>query len=410
MQIEPFRVAVPQEIIDDLHERLKRTRWPDEVQQSGWRYGANLSYMKELANYWLTQFDWRAQEQQINSFANYQAVVDGLRIHFIHEHGKGLNPIPLLVTHGWPSSFVEMLKIIPLLTDPLSHDGKESDSFDVIVPSVPGYGFSEHPLQAGMTRWRVADLWKKLMEGLGYQRFGMQANDIGAVISSWLSLDYPESVIGFHTMMPTFPAPFFDESRPSMTDAEKVFQAVLEAWDREEGAYDAVQATRPQTLAYGLNDSPVGLMAWIVEKWRAWTDPKGNIEDYFSKDELLTNVMIYWVTETANSSVRSYFERAHDTRKLRPDEQIHVPTGVALSMEAVQRAPREWVQRRYADLRRWTEFDKGGHFLAMEQPEILANEIREFFFASFDDFDIFLNPTRGSKPTSTGISAQGVGW
>ena len=379
MQIEPFKISIHQEILDDLRERLQRTRWPDEVHQADWRYGANLEYMKELANYWLTKFDWRTQEQWINSFANYQTLVSDLHIHFIHERGKGPNPIPLLITHGWPSSFVEMLKLIPLLTDPANHGGDASDAFDVIVPSVPGFGFSERPLQAGMTRWRVAEIWAKLMDELGYPRFGLHANDIGAVISSWLSLDFPERVIGFHTMMPTFPPPSFDENAPPMTEIEKNFKAVVDAWDQDEGGYNAIQTTRPQTLAYGLNDSPAGLMAWIVEKWRAWTDPDGNIEDYFSKDELLTNVMIYWATETANSSVRSYYERAHDSRTLAPNEKIRVPTGVALTMETVQRAPQEWVQRRYADIRRWTEFSTGGHFLAAEDPELLATEIREFF-------------------------------
>ncbi|HLO16140.1 MAG TPA: alpha/beta fold hydrolase [Anaerolineales bacterium] len=379
MPIEPFQVAVPQEILDDLRERLERTRWPDEVHQAGWRYGTDLGYMKELANYWLTKFDWRMQEQWINSFANYQTVVGGLRIHFIHERGKGPNPIPLLITHGWPSSFVEMLKLIPLLTDPANHGSEASDAFDVVVPSVPGFGFSERPIQAGMTRWRVAEIWAKLMDGLGYERYGLQANDIGAVISSWLSLDFPEHVIGLHTMMPTFPPPSFDEDQPPLTETEKAFQAIVNAWDNEEGGYNAIQATRPQTLAYGLHDSPVGLMAWIIEKWRVWTDPDGNIEDYFSKDELLANVMIYWATETANSSVRSYYERAHDSRRLAPNDKIRVPTGVALSLESVQRAPRAWVERRYSDIRRWTEFSSGGHFLAAENPELLARDIREFF-------------------------------
>jgi pimeloyl-ACP methyl ester carboxylesterase len=379
MQIEPFKISIPQEILDDLHQRLERTRWPDEVHQSGWRYGANLEYMKDLADYWLTKFDWRAQEQRINSFASYQAVIGDFRVHFVHERGKGPNPIPLLITHGWPSSFVEMLGLVPMLTDPENHGGAASDSFDVIVPSVPGYGFSERPLQAGMTRWRVAELWAKLMDGLGYRRFGLHANDIGAVISGWLAFDHPEKVIGFHTMMPTFPPPAFDENQPPMTAAEKSFQTLVDAWDRDEGGYQAIQTTRPQTLAYGLNDSPVALMAWIVEKWRAWTDPTGNIEDYFSRDELLTNVMIYWATETANSSIRSYYERAHDTRSLSPNDKIHVPTGIALSMEAVEGAPREWVERRYIDIRRWTEFPSGGHFLAAENPKMLAVEIREFF-------------------------------
>lgn len=379
MHIEPFKISISQEVLDDLHDRLKRTRWPDQVEDSGWRYGANLAYMKELADYWLNEFDWRAQEKRINSFANYCAVIDDLDIHFIHERGKGPKPMPVLISHGWPSSFVEMLELIPMLTDPAKHGGNASDSFDVIVPSVPGFGFSDRPLKAGMTRWRVAEIWTKLMDGLGYPKYGLHANDIGAVISGWLALDHPERVIALHTMMPTFPAPAFDETQPPITETEKAFKAVVNAWDQEEGAYDAIQRTRPQTLAYGLNDSPVGLMAWIVEKWRAWTDPNGNVEDYFSKDELLTNVTIYWITQTGNSSMRSYFERAHDTRKLKPDDKIRVPTGVALTTEAVEHAPREWVRRRYADIRRWTEFSSGGHFFAAEKPEILATEIREFF-------------------------------
>lgn len=379
MQVEPFQVSISQDILDDLRYRLERTRWPDEIEGSGWRYGANLAYMKELADYWLDEFDWRVQEKKINSFANYRTSIDGLQIHFVHEYGKGSNPIPLLITHGWPSSFVEMLKIIPMLTDPAAYGGNASDSFDVIVPSVPGFGFSDRPLKAGMTRWRVAEIWSKLMGGLGYKKFGLHANDIGAVISGWLALDFPERMIGLHTMMPTFPSPSFDEGQPPMTETEKSFKEIVDTWDQEEGGYDAIQRTRPQTLAYGLNDSPVGLMSWIIEKWCVWTDPNGNIEDYFSKDELLTHVTIYWVTQTANSSMRSYFEREHDARRLKPDQKISIPTGIALSTEAVVHAPREWAQRRYADIRHWTEFSSGGHFMASESPEILAADIRDFF-------------------------------
>jgi pimeloyl-ACP methyl ester carboxylesterase len=379
MQIEPFQVVIPQEILDDLQARLEHTHWPDEVQEAGWRYGANLAYMRELAEYWRTKFDWRTQERRINSFANYRALVGDLHVHFVHERGKGPNPLPLLVTHGWPSSFVEMFDLIPLLTDPAHHGGEAADSFDVIVPSIPGYGFSDRPSLPGMTRWRAAGIFAQLMEGLGYPRYGLQANDVGAVISGWLALDFPERVIAFQTLMPTFPSPDFGEGQPPMTEAERAFAAAVAAWGKEEGGYDAIQATRPQTLAYGVHDSPVGLMAWIVEKWRAWTDPNGDIEKYFSRDELLTNVMVYWVTETANSSFRSYYERAHDERKLKPDEKISVPTGVALTTEPVEHAPREWVERRYADIRRWTEFSSGGHFLAAEDPELLAHEIREFF-------------------------------
>ncbi len=379
MPTEKFEINVPEPVLDDLRARLRRTRWPDEVQGAGWRYGADLTYMQELTAYWLDRYDWRLQERHLNTFPNFRLDVDGLRIHFIHARGKGPNPIPLLITHGWPSSFDEMLKLIPLLRDPVPHGADPADSFDVIVPSVPGYGFSDRPLQPGMTRGQVAHLWLKLMHALGYPRFALHANDIGAVISSWLALDHPESVIALHTMMPGFPSPAFAPGEPPMSQAEKDFAALSESWDRDEGGYNLIQETRPQTLGYGLNDSPVGLMAWIIEKWRAWTAPDAELDHFFSKDELLTNVMVYWVTETANSAARSYFERAHDPRRLPPDDRIRVPTGVALTTEANQHAPREWVERRYTDIRRWTEFPRGGHFMAAEQPELLAAELREFF-------------------------------
>lgn len=375
----PFRVAVPQSILDDLRGRLRRTRWPDEVTDAGWDYGANLAYMQDLIAYWRDDFDWRAQERAINAFAHFRAPVGGLGIHFIHERGNGPDPIPLVLTHGWPSSFTEMLKLIPLLTDPAAHGADPRDSFDVIVPSVPGFGFSDRAAERGMTRSRVAGLWAHLMEGLGYRRFAAHANDIGAVISGFIALDYPERLIALHTMMPGFPRPHVGAGDRELSDAERAFLEVQRRWDQEEGGYNRIQETRPQTLAYGLHDSPTGLAAWIVEKWRAWTDPHGDLERHFTRDELLTNVTIYWVTGTAGSSARSYYERARDPRAVRPEERIRVPTGVALSTEAVQRAPREWVERRYTDLRRWTEFPRGGHFLALEEPQLLVDDLRAFF-------------------------------
>jgi pimeloyl-ACP methyl ester carboxylesterase len=379
VQVEPFRIAVPEASLDDLRERLARTRWPDEVSDAGWEYGANLAYMRELIAYWREGFDWRARERAINAFAHFRAVVGGLGVHFIHERGRGPAPIPLLITHGWPSSFTEMLELIPLLTDPAGHGADPLDSFDVVVPSVPGFGFSERPVERGMTRSRVAGLWVRLMVGLGYGRFAAHANDIGAVITAYIGLDYPERLIGLHTLMPGFPPPHVGPGDPALSEAERAFLEVQRRWEQEEGGYNLVQETRPQTLAYGLNDSPAGLAAWIVEKWRAWTDPTGDLERAFTKDELLANVMVYWVTQTANSSARSYYERARDSRAVGPDERIRVPTGVALTTEAVQRAPRAWVERRYTDLRHWTELPRGGHFLALEEPELLAADLRAFF-------------------------------
>jgi pimeloyl-ACP methyl ester carboxylesterase len=379
VHVEPFRIAVPEASLHDLRERLGRTRWPDEVCAAGWDYGANLAYMRELIAYWREGFDWRAQERAMNAFAHFRAEVDGLGIHFIHERGKGPAPIPLIITHGWPSSFTEMLKLIPLLTDPAGYGAEPLDSFDVVVPSVPGFGFSDRPVERGMTRSRVASLWVGLMDGLGYRRFAAHANDIGAVITAFIGLDYPERLIGMHTMMPGFPRPHVDPGDPRLSEAERAFLEVQRRWEQDEAGYNRIQETRPQTLAYGLNDSPVGLAGWIVEKWRAWTDPSGDLERAFTKDELLTNVMVYWVTETAGSSARSYYERARDPRVVGPDERIRVPTGVALTTEAVQRAPRAWVERRYTDLRHWTEFSRGGHFIALEQPELLAADLRAFF-------------------------------
>jgi len=379
MHIQPLTIHIPQADIDDLQDRLKRTRWPDEVNDAGWDYGANLAYMQELIAYWRTTFDWRAQEQIINTFANFRAVIDGVGIHFIHERGKGSNSIPLILTHGWPSSFAEMLKIIPLLTDPKHYGADPTDSFDVVVPSIPGFGFSDRPLQRGMTRSRVADLWVRLMEELGYPRFAAHANDIGAVITCYIAHDYPRHLLGYHTLMPHFPTPSFGTGTSTMSEAERRFAACNELWEREEGGYNLIQETKPQTLAYGLNDSPAGLAAWIIEKWRSWGTIDGHIERSFTMDELLTNITIYWVTRTANSSSRSYYERARDQRRFGLNPHIAVPTGVALTMETVQRAPREWVERVYTDIRHWTEFDHGGHFLATEDPALLAADIRTFF-------------------------------
>jgi pimeloyl-ACP methyl ester carboxylesterase len=379
MTIHPFTIHIPQEHLDDLHERLRRTRWPDQVRGAGWDYGANLEYMQGLVDYWLNGFDWRAQEKWLNTFPQFMAGIDGLNIHFIHQRGKGPDPIPIILTHGWPSSFMEMLKLVPLLTDPGSHGGDPSDAFDVVVPSVPGFGFSEPPLAHGMNRSRVASLWLHLMDELGFKKFGAHANDIGAVITSYMARQSPQRFLGFHTLMPTFPSPAFGESDPPMSLAEKEFANMAARWDREEGGYNLQQETRPQTLGYGLNDSPVGLAAWIIEKWRAWGALNGDLENSFSMDELLTNVSIYWFTQTANSAGRSYYERAHDPNPFRSGSHIHVPTGVALTLEPVQHAPREWVERVYTNILHWTEFNHGGHFLALEDPQVLASDLREFF-------------------------------
>jgi pimeloyl-ACP methyl ester carboxylesterase len=377
MEIRPFVVDIPQAALDDLRERLARVRWPDEVEDAGWDYGTNLAYLMSLAEYWRTRFDWRAQEQAMNALPHFRADVDGAGIHFIHARGRGPAPLPLIVTHGWPSSFVEMLDLVSRLADPGAHGGDPADAFDVIVPSVPGFGFSDRPTRRGMTRSRVAALLTELMRGLGYERFAAHGNDIGAVITGWMAHDFADRLIAIHTMMPGFPSPVIGPDVRPFTPAEHAFAELQARWQQDEGGYNSIQETRPQTLAYGLHDSPVGLAAWIIEKWRAWTDPTGDVERSFSRDLLLTNVTLYWVTETANAANRSYYERAREPRRI--TSRITVPTGVALSTEAVQRVPRERAERSYADIRRWTEFPRGGHFLAAEDPGLLAEELREFF-------------------------------
>ena len=376
MQIRPFVVDVPQATLDDLRERLARTRWPDEVADAGWDYGASLAYMRDLVEYWRTGFDWRAQERAMNALPHVMADVDDFGVHLIHARGRGPAPMPLLITHGWPSSFVEMLELIPLLADPGARGGDPADAFDVIVPSIPGFGFSDRPGR-GMTRSRVAGLWARLMDGLGYARYAAHGNDIGAVITGWLANDAPERLIALHTLMPTTPGPVIGPDTQPLSEAEHAFAALQARWQQDEGGYGHLQETRPQTLGYGLHDSPAGLAAWIVEKWRAWTDPAGDLDRLIDRDLLLANVTVYWVTGTANAANRSYYERARETRRV--TSRITVPTGVALTSEPIQRPPRERAARSYADIRRWVDLPRGGHFVAAEAPAVLAEELRAFF-------------------------------
>ena len=375
MGTQTFRVHVSQAILDDLQKRLARTRWPDEIVGAGWEYGSNLAYMKELVEYWRTRFDWRAQERAINAFAHYRAEVDGLSIHFIHERGKGPNPLPLILTHGWPSTFYEMLKIIPLLTDPAMYGGHAAEAFDVIVPLLPGYGFSGPTRQQGVNMVKIADLLNKLLtRELGYQRYGAHGGDWGAGINTHLAAAYPERVIGIHLSVTWFNA------RPEgqLTEDEQQLADQLDHWQREETGYAWIQGTKPQTLAYALTDSPTGLAAWIVEKWRAWSDCNGNVESRFSKDELLTNILIHWVTHTINSSKRLYYEHLHNPWRPSADDPVKVPTGVANFPKEPWRDFRRSVEKAY-NIIHWSEMPRGGHFPAMEEPQLLAEDICDFF-------------------------------
>ncbi len=376
MDVRPFKVDIPGSVLEDLQERLEHTRWPDDSPDSGWEYGSNLAYVQELVEYWRTEFDWRAQEQAINRLAHYRTTVDGSGIHFIHERGKGPDPVPLLLTHGWPSTFTEMLKVIPLLTDPAANGGDAADSFDVIVPSLPGYGFSDLTIDRGVNVGRIADLWAELMTGLGYTRFAAHGGDWGASITARLGHAHPDQAIGLHvTAVAAMP---YLGPDPDLTDGERAFMQAREAWVQAEGGYAHIQGTKPQTLSYGLNDSPAGLAAWITEKFRTWSDCLGDVESRFTKDELLTNITIYWATGTINSSTRIYYESRRDPWGLGQGERIEPPSAVARFPKDLGYPPREWAERVF-NLQRWTEMPRGGHFAALEEPEMLVDDLRAFF-------------------------------
>ena len=379
MEVKPFTIAVENSVLDDLRQRLADTRWPDEIPNTGWDYGSNLTYIKELVDYWRTDFDWRAQEAKLNAFNHFKSEVDGLDIHFIHEKGKGPNPIPLIITHGWPSCFFEMTKIIPLLADPASHGGDAADSFDVVAPSLPGFGFSDHAQDRGMEVQRVAGMWNKLMtQNLGYPKFGAQGGDIGSGVTARLGFAHSDTLYGIHLTSITRPTPYLGPGSKPVTDSEQALITQRDKWFQDEGGYNHIQGTKPQTLAYGLNDSPVGLAAWIVEKYRTWSDCGGDVEKSYTKDELLTIVTIYWVTQTISSSTRMYFENQKHLWTMEKDQKVPTPAGMAMFPQEISKPPREWGERSY-DVRRWTEMASGGHFAALEEPQLLAEEVRAFF-------------------------------
>ena len=373
-QLIPFKIQVPQNVLTDLSTRLKQTRWTDEPANAGWNYGMNPTYLKELVQYWQTKYDWRKQEAMLNQFPQFKVDVDGVGIHFIYVKGKGKNPKPLILSHEWPDTYFRFYKIIPMLTDPASYGGNPDESFDVIVPSTPGQGFSDRKTQ---TSAGAAELFAKLMtEVLGYKSF-VAAGDYSITMS--MATKHPDLVKAVHLTDVGYPNGTEDWSK--MTPEEQQFGQTIQRWFFAEGAFNMIQSTKPQTLAYGLNDSPVGLASWIVEKFYTWSDTKGNIENSFTKDELITNVMIYWVTETINSSIRRY---AEDTRAMysqgapQPNARIEVPVGIAI-FPADSNTPKAWAERR-ANVKRFTVMSAGGRFAAMEQPALFVNELRAFFW------------------------------
>ncbi len=378
MRIEPFRIAASDAALADLRERLARTRFPDEIPGSGWGYGSELAYMRELVAYWRERYDWRAAEARLNALPQFRAEVDGLGIHFIHVRGTGPKPYPLIITHGWPGSVAEFEKIIGPLTDPAAHGGDAADAFDVVCPSMPGYGFSDHAREPGMDPERIAALWAGLMRGLGYARFGAQGGDWGSMVSTYLGFRHADCVAGIHlNMVIAFPP---DAANPAAGLTQEELIPLMEAQQflKDETGYQRIQGSKPQTLAYGLNDSPAGLAAWIVEKFRSWSDCGGDVERRFSKDELLTNIMLYWLPETANSSCRLYCETMRNAKFPPTDFRVEVPTGCALFPKELIRPPRAWVEKLY-NVTRWTPMPSGGHFAAMEEPALLVDDVRAFF-------------------------------
>jgi pimeloyl-ACP methyl ester carboxylesterase len=369
--VEPFDIAVDDQVLEDLRARLRATRWPEAAPGEPWTQGADLGYLREVTGYWAEEFDWRARERELNELHHFLAEIDGVRIHFVHERAPGGDGIPLILTHGWPSSFLELLALVPLL----------SDAFDLVIPSLPGYGFSERPPRTGVHARYTARLWHQLMRSLGYGRYGAQGGDWGAAVSTFMALDDPAPMIGLHLSNMDNDPYTGPGSRP-LTDAERTYVADFQRWVDREHAYSAIQSTRPQTLAYGLNDSPAALAAWIIEKWRAWSDCGGDIESRFSRDFLLTNVTLYWVTQTIATSIRDYYDnRWFAEAAIGPDDFVRVPTAVTsfshhFASEGV--APREWAERLY-DVRRFTPMPRGGHFPATEEPELLASDIAAFF-------------------------------
>ncbi|MGY4962219.1 epoxide hydrolase family protein [Streptomyces sp. 900105245] len=384
--IEPFRLSVPQSDLDDLYDRLDRTRWPAELPGAGWEYGVPAGYLRDLVRYWRHTYDWRAAEAELNRWPQFTTTIDGANVHFAEVRSPEPDATALVLTHGWPGSIVEFLDVVGPLTDPVAHGGDAADAFHVVVPSLPGFGLSGPTTEPGWEAGRVADAWAELMRRLGHERFGVQGGDWGAAVSRELGRAHPDRVIGVHlNLLPggqaaTEPT---EEELAGLGPAER--ERTLRSWrrwaewSREGTGYAVLQSTRPHTLAYALTDSPVGQLAWIVEKFREWSDCEELPEEAVDRDRLLTNVMLYWLTGTAGSSGRIYYERAHaDGRTARPAEPSAAPTALALFPAEPQVALRHKAERT-ENLVRWTEFDRGGHFAAMEEPDLLAGDVRAFF-------------------------------
>lgn len=383
MQKEPFEISIPDAALEQLEDRLRRVRWADDLANSSWDYGTNLDYLKEVTDYWLHKYDWRAREREMNAFAHYRTTIDDVPIHFLVEPGRGPHPIPLILTHGWPCTFWDYRKLIGPLSDPAAFGGDPEDAFDVVVPSLPGFVFSMPLRKTGVNYWRTADLWVRLMRDvLGYERFAAHGVDWGSVVTAQLGHKYAEHMLGVHLTM-LVPLPFFAGALPS----ESYFDPDERGWHQKnnafiarETAYQAILGTKPQTVSYALADSPVGLCAWFLEKRRTWSGCGGDLETRFSKDDLIDSVALYWLTESVASSARYYYEAIHQPWSPSHDREpvVEAPTGVAVFPDEVVLSPRRWAEE-YYNLERWTRMTSGGHFPELEEPEALVGDIRAFF-------------------------------
>ena len=375
-EIEQFRIRVDDSTLEDLRLRLALTRFPDQIEGTSWEYGTPISYVRELVEYWRDEYDWREHEARLNQLDHFRARVDGQSIHFVHARSPHPDALPLLLIHGWPGSIVEFLDVIPRLTHPEEHGGRAEDAFHVIAPSLPGYGFSEPPRTPGWDVRRIAHAFIELMDRLGYRRYGTQGGDWGAQIATRIAALDAGHCAALHLNMPIAGPPA--EPVP-LTEEEQDGLAAMARFQREEAAYAQVQGTKPQTLGMALNDSPAGLLSWIVEKFRTWSDCDGQPENVFTRDQLITNVMVYWVTQTITSSARLYWETMHSGVLQEAPQFVSVPTGVArYPQEEILRFPRAWVEQRY-NVTHWAVMPRGGHFAAMEQPELFVDDLRTFF-------------------------------
>ncbi len=381
---EPFTLSVPEAAIEDLRSRLGRTRFPDQTPGDPWAYGTDVDWLQELVRYWGNEFDWRAAETRLNAFPQFKVPVSGIDLHFLHVQGQGPDPLPLLLSHGWPGSVFEFLQLIPRLTDPARFGGDAADAVTVVAPSLPGYGLSFRPGQKRFSVEEIADCFSTLMtDVLGYDRYAVQGGDWGAFISSRIALVWPQRVVGLHlNMMPVRRDPLqLDPTAPEL----RAWREELEEFLREETGYQWIQGTRPQTLAYGLTDSPAGLAAWISEKFDRWTDSDGDVLSVIARDDLLANISLYWFTGAIGSSFWPYYARRHSRWPIPKGRTIDVPAAYAAFPREILRPPRSLAAETYTDIRQWTVMEKGGHFAAMEQPEALAGDVLRF-----------LRPLRGS--------------